>query len=66
MVSLEDELAKDFYGERLIGWLARAQRFMPGWVSKCFVSVAQSAAEHRHARTRRELLKMDEQGFAAL
>ena len=32
MVSLEDELAKDFYGERLTGWLTRAHRFTPGWV----------------------------------
>jgi preprotein translocase subunit SecA len=63
LLSLEDELVKDYYGDipvRILGrWLNR-EKTLPGWLGLPLVMLAQSAAEYHHSRTRRDLLKQDD------
>jgi len=63
IVSLEDELIKNFYGDWLCRMLARwrsPERPLPGWLGAMIVTGAQSAAEQHHGRLRRDLLKLDD------
>jgi preprotein translocase subunit SecA len=63
-VSLEDELVTAYMG-RISQWVAAAAAMMPGgfvgrWVGGILFGRAQRRAERLHARTRHDLLKMDE------
>lgn len=65
LVSLEDELVITYVG-RLLQWSAAAAVKMPGgfwgrWIGAILFGRAQRIAERLHARTRHDLLKMDEQ-----
>jgi preprotein translocase subunit SecA len=63
IVSIEDELVKEFFGESLPRLLARrvkGNQLLPGWMGVPIVRIAQSAAERHHSRVRRELLKLDD------
>ncbi len=65
LVSLEDELATVYSG-KVWQWLARILLGKPGspvnaWIGNILFYKAQRKAERLHARTRRDLLKMDEQ-----
>ena len=63
IMSLEDDLIKEYYGETLAGLLARGKRSnkpLPLWLGKPIVGFAQSGAERHHSRIRRELLKQDD------
>jgi len=63
ILSLEDELITDCFGDypaRILGrWLDRA-RPLPGWLCVPIVKGAQATAERHHRRTRRDLLKLDD------
>lgn len=64
IVSLEDEIVRDCFGERitrLLRGLVPPGRPLPAWLGTLIVGVAQRGAERTHARTRRELLRLDEQ-----
>jgi preprotein translocase subunit SecA len=64
IVSLEDELVRDFYGSapgRLFGGWARRRSPLPSWLGGAVVTSAQRAAEYHNSRTRRDLLKLDDQ-----
>jgi preprotein translocase subunit SecA len=63
VLSLEDELFGDLFGEwplRLLGRYSSRNEPIPRWLAWSVISVAQRAAEARHRRLRRELLKLDE------
>jgi preprotein translocase subunit SecA len=63
IVSLEDELVESFYPRFFIRWLrSTAGRTGPlrRWLGEAIVALPQRAAEMRHARARRSLLKLDE------
>jgi preprotein translocase subunit SecA len=63
IVAIDDELAKGFYGESLNRWLRpwmRGNAPLPRWLGGAVVAVAQMAAENRYSRTRRDLLRVDE------
>jgi preprotein translocase subunit SecA len=64
MVSLEDELVTTYVG-KLLQWAGAAGVIMPGsflgrWIGGILFRRAQRTAERLHARTRHDLLKMDE------
>ena len=63
IVSLEDELVKDYFGHtprRLLGpWLTPTHA-LPSWVGTPLLRRAQSAAQRHHHRIRRDLLKLDD------
>jgi preprotein translocase subunit SecA len=63
IVSLEDELVA-VYASGLWRWLGRVTghrgRLIAPWLGSVVVRRAQQAAERLHARTRHDLLKMDE------
>ena len=64
MVSLEDELVTTYVG-KLLQWIGAAGVIMPGsflgrWIGGILFRRAQRTAERLHARTRHDLLKMDE------
>jgi len=64
IVSLEDEIVQSFFGERIVRLGKLVQRkdgSLPGWLGRVLVAVAQTSAEHHHARVRRELLRIDDQ-----
>jgi len=63
IVSLEDELVHEVFGRHAARLGGLAQRFAPrtaGWLGRLLVGLAQRAAERHHARTRRELLRVDD------
>jgi preprotein translocase subunit SecA len=63
IVSLEDEIVhENFSGfaARLGKLIRRKQELMPYWLGDALLAVAQRTAEWRHARTRRELLRIDD------
>jgi len=63
MVSLEDEIVQGVFGPyaaRLGRLLERGGRPLPGWLARLVVGAAQRAAERHHARTRRDLLRIDD------
>ncbi len=69
IVSLEDELVHDIFGERP---LALARGFwsgkgpVPHWVGPGVVALAQRISERRHSRLRSRLLRIDDQQSDAL
>jgi len=61
--SLDDELPAMHYPRRLRWLFARlltAERMLPGSIGAVLVSIPQRAAEIRHARSRREVLRTDQ------
>jgi preprotein translocase subunit SecA len=63
IVSLEDEIVQELFkghAARLAGWLRPKGGRVPGWIGRLLVSLAQRSAERHHARTRRELLRIDD------
>jgi len=63
ILCLEDELLKDFYGPWLRQYLARLGepgKPVPTWIAVPLIAFAQTAAERRLGRARRDLLKLDE------
>jgi len=63
IVSVEDEIVNENFSgfaARLGKLIRRKQELMPHWLGDSLVAVAQRTAEWRHARTRRELLRIDD------
>jgi preprotein translocase subunit SecA len=63
IVSLEDELVHEVFGRHAARLAGLAQRLAPratGWLGRLLVGLAQRVAERHHARTRRELLRVDD------
>jgi preprotein translocase subunit SecA len=63
IVSIEDEIVHEvFHGQaaRLAKWLRLKQPLLPRWLGAPLVGLAQRLAERRHARIRRELLRVDD------
>jgi preprotein translocase subunit SecA len=63
ILSLEDELSRDFYAAWLLRFVARftgPDAAIRPWLATLLVAAAQRAAERKHAGLRRELLKVDE------
>jgi preprotein translocase subunit SecA len=63
IVSLEDEIVHEYFGGhamRLGKLIRRKDKLVPGWLGGRMVTVAQRTAERLHARTRRELLRIDD------
>ena len=63
IVSLEDEILHEIFGgraARLGKLICRQVEIVPDWLGGLMVSVAQRIAERHHARTRRELLRIDD------
>jgi preprotein translocase subunit SecA len=63
IVALEDEIVHGFFGghaARLGKLIRRKDKLVPGWLGALLVSVAQRTAERQHARTRRDLLRVDD------
>jgi preprotein translocase subunit SecA len=60
IVSLEDEIVQGFFGEHASRLARPLQRWFPTWLGRALVALAQRAAERHHARTRRELLRVDD------
>jgi preprotein translocase subunit SecA len=63
IMSLEDDLVKDYFGGALAGFFRRRGKGgkpLPLWLGRPIVGFAQSAAERHHSRIRRELLKLDD------
>ena len=63
IVSLEDEIVQGVFGRhalRLGKLFERPGEPLPGWVARLLVGTAQHTAERHHARTRRELLRIDD------
>ena len=64
IMSLEDEIVHDFFkghALRLRRLFRRSGKPLPNWLGGLLVGVAQRAAERHHSRTRRELLRGDDQ-----
>jgi preprotein translocase subunit SecA len=64
VLSLEDEIVTHTFkalAARMCRPLARQGKPLPAWLGSRLVGLAQRMAERRHARVRRELLKVDEQ-----
>lgn len=63
ILSLEDELHRDFYAEWLLRLAARCtttDAAIRPWLATLLIAGAQRAAERKHAGLRRELLRVDE------
>ena len=63
ILSLDDELFDEFFGQwpqRLLLRLGKPDAPAAPWLTKLLVFTAQRAAEARHRRLRRDLLKLDE------
>ena len=63
IVCLEDEIVQETFGgyaARLARWWHRRSGPLPDWLGMPIVAAAQLLAEARHARTRRQLLRVDE------
>ena len=60
IVSLEDEIVKELFGGLAARLARRMGRRFPAWLGRALAALAQRAAEWHHARTRRELLRVDE------
>ena len=65
VVSLEDEIVHEYFKGRAVRLGKLFQRGpgrpLPTWLGRLLVGGAQRAAERHHGRTRRELLRMDDQ-----
>jgi preprotein translocase subunit SecA len=62
--ALDDELVRDHFTRHtrtLLAALGRGGKPLPGWLGAWVMASAQQAAERLHGRTRRRLLKADEQ-----
>jgi preprotein translocase subunit SecA len=63
IVSLEDEIVQSVFGRyavRLCALVERVAAGVPGWLGRLLVGAAQRTAEGHHARTRRDLLRIDD------
>ena len=63
ILSLDDELIRDFWGDlprRVLARYAKPNEPVPYWVARPLVFLAQLAAERKQSRARRDLLKLDE------
>jgi len=63
IVSLEDELPREVYGERICRLWSRfggREKPVPYFIGTPLVTLAQRFAERQHARTRRDLLRVDD------
>ena len=63
ILSLEDELITDLFGDRLQRALRRfikPHAPVPRWLGAVIVWIAQTSAEHRHSQARRDLLQLDD------
>ena len=64
IVSLEDDLVRELYGDalkRLLRpWARKDMAFLPGWLGALVVGLAQKVTEMHHSRIRRSLLKFDD------
>jgi preprotein translocase subunit SecA len=63
IVSLEDEIVQGVFGRhaaRLCSLVERAAGAVPGWLGRLLVGHAQRTAESHNARTRRDLLRIDD------
>ncbi len=63
ILALEDDLLRDLFGDwpqRLLKRWMNPDAPVPAWQAKLLVATAQRAAEGRHSRLRRDLLKLDE------
>ena len=63
IVSLEDEIVQETFGGhaiRVARWWHRRAGPLPDWLGAPLVASAQLLAETRHARTRRQLLRIDD------
>ena len=63
IVSIEDDLVKDYFGAslpRLFARWVKRNKPLPGWLGIPIVIIAQSAAERHHSKIRRDLLKLDD------
>lgn len=63
IVSLEDEIVEDFFKEslaRILRPLLPKGKPLPAAMGEFFVGIAQRSAERHHARTRNELLRIDD------
>jgi len=63
LLSLDDELARDFWHQsvlRAAARTARGGRALPRWLGAVLVGTAQRAAEYTHGRMRRDLLRLDD------
>jgi len=64
VVSLEDEIVHGLFGDRLLRLARRLHPGtgpLPGALGGSLVAIAQRSAERQHARTRRTLLRVDDQ-----
>ena len=62
-VSLEDEIVNELFAghaARLVQRLWRKDKLVPRWLGALLFGLAQRTAERHHARTRRELLRVDD------
>ena len=64
IVSLEDDLVRDLYGnalKRLLApWADKEMVYLPVWLGALVVGLAQKVTEMHHSRIRRNLLKIDD------
>lgn len=64
IVSLEDDLVRDLYGnalKRLLApWARQDMAYLPVWLGALVVGLAQKVTEMHHSRIRRNLLKIDD------
>src|SRR5688572_13222085 len=63
VVALDDEIVQQNFaalGRLLARMLGRRGKPVPGWLGAGLVALAQRTAERHHARTRRELLRVDD------
>ena len=63
IVSLEDQIVHEHlggYAARLCNLICRKDGLVPGRVGPLLMALAQRGAERRHARTRRDLLRIDD------
>ncbi|OOZ37685.1 preprotein translocase subunit SecA [Solemya velesiana gill symbiont] len=62
-VSLDDELVQDHLGsltQRILAWALYDEHALPTWLGKVIVYAVQRFAEGHNSRTRKDLLKMDD------
>jgi preprotein translocase subunit SecA len=63
-MSLEDEIVHEYFkghAQRLRRFFPERGKPLPAWLGSALVSIAQRAAERHHGRTRRDLLRVDDQ-----
>ena len=64
IISLEDDLVHELFGDRLNRllepWVRRYGGLLPGWFGRAVVALAQTLTEFNHGGIRRNLLKIDD------